>query len=960
MADKPKQIFPTEKDSRAKVNIDFDFQDNELNSYGNYTVNFKLFMLNERILNDKINETSNSTSSNDFLDVIASVPQITLAQSGRTSLYIEDVRIRNVVSHKPNKPSGVAQNIEFKVIEPFGTKFMDLIRISADNLGIENYSIIPWYLEVSFVGYKDGETLTTNISSKLKKLYRITITKIDMKVESQGSVYTLSAIESGHRFLNDISGRTEESMNLMIGAGEGEFIRIMKQFQDNAQKTALRLAVTDSHPLELPYFVFHEIKGSYASDTDDIKWEKLNFTTDPNFENKAGDYSKTSDDITGDIKQFTVPNRKRYPAIIQAMIAATNWGQDLILNQIFPKLDDVQDAKTNRDGRDPVSNEDKEKKHKLPPFLKFIKIVPEVFYLDYNLKVKDYNKIIIYNIYPYDGVSAWVKVMDDRIASMKDPRGTLRDLAQKKIQATAVRSVQKKYTYIFGRDNVDVEQMNLEYNTLFYSFIAPNSNFKSATNIGAASPLIESVDGKFAINSKQTDAFNAEDMEAALEALQSKIDELDNEINNVPVDDADAGTRRDATNDKTRELSRLQREQAALLFSLGPAVTAERARKRSLEEFKKGSTIFAEDIENKPQEGLNAVISTPVRAARYLSDSDLFTGLNLSKPQSTSVFNALANNIVQGGDLLQMELQIRGDPWWLGTSPAETFIVKGRTLFSNNIINLEKIKNLQKRTQALSFQGSIAKNNPDTLVKIRSQVDEIFNSLIQIPTDQILTDSDADNVNLQTNNIVRSSELPNADLNTGIERNKNELLTLYGQPMMLFQMYSPDVLATTEETGVASLTQNAMISGLWVVNEVETVFGTDGKFMQTLISVRDTTTSSLDIVENQKKDKSIDAVGDPALVSEGKVNKTAESIAVKRPREGPSQKGLLASAKRIDPSPADEAAQKKLIDSIPKAPARTSEDARKLAELSKLSFEEIRRRAQLRTLPLSRSQLPEE
>lgn len=954
-------ILSNKGDERVKIPIDFNFQENELDRYGNYTVNFKLFMLNERNLNDKINETKSSDNTNDFLDIIGSIPKITLAQSGRTSLYIEDVRIRNVVSHKPNRPAGVAQNIEFKVIEPFGTKFMDLIRTSADKLGIESYSKIPWYLELSFVGYKDGEFLTSNISTSLKKLYRISIIKIGMKVETQGTTYSLEAVEAGHRFLEDISGRTEEVMNLSIRSSKtGEFTSLMKKFQDEAQRIALRLAVIDSVPLELPYFVFHEIEGAYSPDVA-IKWESLRLTSNPNFDNKAGDYSSKLDTIgdgsSGELKKFSVPNRYRYPAIIQAMLAATDWGKIHILDKIFPKLDELQNAQDKNKSRN-------ERKHTLPPFLKFIKIVPEVIYLDYNLKVKDYNKIVIYNIYPYDGVNTWIKTMDDRIASMKDPKGTQRDLIRNKLQNTARRGVQKKYTYTFGRDNTHVEQMNLEYNTLFYSFIAPGNNFRSATYLGSASPLIESEDGRFHINNltSRIDTVSAKNMEEALARLQTKLNELDNFVGTFGDDGTEiTGAAARELEQAQRERTEVQRQRASLVFSLNPSILAERARKQSLIDHKKNPELFAEDIENPAKLGLNAVISTPLRAAGHLADSDLYTGTSLANPESTSVFNALANNIVQSGDMLQMELTIRGDPWWLGTSPAETFIIKGRTLLNSGIIDIEKIQSIQQKLQALIFQGSLLNDNSDVSSQINIEINEIFNTLVAIPTASTST-SDTEIGSKNTNNIIRSSATANADLNSGIERNKRELIALYGQPTMLFQMFSPDVLATTEDTGIASLTENAMISGLWIVNEVETVFGTDGKFMQTLISVRDTATSSVQIIETLKQNKPIDNVGDPSNTNERvKTDKDTVSVAAKNARVAPSRDTLLARAAITNPTPAETARRRELAALIPKAPGeRTSDDARKLEELSKLSLAEIRKLAQLRTLPRPPAQLPEE
>ena len=173
-------------------------QPNPLNDFYQSSYHFRLFTAGDL---DIIQQAGDGNISINVLSAIAggSVPQITIVETGVTGFNITEVDIETVEGQEISYQS--LTEITMTVVDPLGVSFLDGLYQAAVLAGMKNYTKGTFYLELTFTGYNtDGtwEGQPLNILSNLPNggrwIWAVQIKTIRTKINEGGGVFTLTLV----------------------------------------------------------------------------------------------------------------------------------------------------------------------------------------------------------------------------------------------------------------------------------------------------------------------------------------------------------------------------------------------------------------------------------------------------------------------------------------------------------------------------------------------------------------------------------------------------------------------------------------------------------------------------------------------------------------------------------------------------------------------------------------------
>jgi hypothetical protein len=171
--------------SRGRV---FKHVPNVLDQYANYTYHIRWS------LTDDIAGSSVQTP-----EEFRSVTKTVIAESGVTAGFnIIDFEINNLCSPDHRVRSMLHTDFKMTVKEPYGFSLVDRIYSLSRIMGVKNHLTNSSFIEIWFTGYKeDGTTATQEMSRALYKLFRVNVTKLESDTKSEGTTYNISGIVDG-------------------------------------------------------------------------------------------------------------------------------------------------------------------------------------------------------------------------------------------------------------------------------------------------------------------------------------------------------------------------------------------------------------------------------------------------------------------------------------------------------------------------------------------------------------------------------------------------------------------------------------------------------------------------------------------------------------------------------------------------------------------------------------------
>lgn len=170
---------------------------NILHEYANWTYKIAWYMLSPDGYNTMMGSGDPPTDKTLIARSGGVGKELNVAIAG--DVYFRNLRFTSAIG---NRQTGAATNnfeLEMTVVEPYGASLVgELAAMALNRTGQGSISPaeVPYLLEIDFAGYKDDGSMVPSIlgSKKGKKYIPVRIIDITMKLESAGSVYTISMV----------------------------------------------------------------------------------------------------------------------------------------------------------------------------------------------------------------------------------------------------------------------------------------------------------------------------------------------------------------------------------------------------------------------------------------------------------------------------------------------------------------------------------------------------------------------------------------------------------------------------------------------------------------------------------------------------------------------------------------------------------------------------------------------
>jgi hypothetical protein len=493
---------------------------NPLHSYATYTYGITLFVLSKDSYKELVNGTASSNWKPTY-SLISSggnfhgVP----GQSGsrhpafHDDFYFDNLRMSTIIGMNSDTRGTNAIDLSFTIIEPYGLTLLDrIIEVSLDKkVDSKNYLQQPYLLQVDFYGADELGKLHTPIP-ELQKRIPIKLLEMKIKVGSKGAEYAFKAVPFNHGAMLESTNSTPA--NFEIGAKTvGDFFGSMQQDDISAQVAAKDQARSDEilargivndddgNPLpgvgrvglggdekalaaaqktiNAPYSV-KSYAGAWnsfqqkAKDTEKIKVaNQIAFEIDPEIRDSdivdptKMPYARSKMEQGKEVDKSAAQSNN---AEVGAKTPANNFDPKQMLfnvtsgtsivdvvNLVLKNSDYIK-----RQVVDPLTD-----KNTLPEetTVKYFKVIPKVELLDFDAIRNDWGKKTTFYIKKYE----YFNSKHPNLPTAK-PRGAV-----------------KEYNYFYTGKNIDILELNIDFDTAYYTTIVVNREKAEATSgaIGA-------------------------------------------------------------------------------------------------------------------------------------------------------------------------------------------------------------------------------------------------------------------------------------------------------------------------------------------------------------------------------------------------------------------------------------------------------------------------------------------
>lgn len=186
--------------------------------------------------------------------------QRTRTASGVPEYFIDNFRMSSTIA--PNQKSG-NQNVfkfEFEVYEPYSMGlFLQSLQIAARRQGYVNYlQNAPYLLQLDFKGYDETGKL---LSSVKPKYFVLKLTKSNFEVEESGSRYQIEAVPYNSQGFSDVINTAFNDIKLVAGeqgtvleilkTGKGSLVEMLNENEKRLKDAGL-IGVTDVYDIQFP------------------------------------------------------------------------------------------------------------------------------------------------------------------------------------------------------------------------------------------------------------------------------------------------------------------------------------------------------------------------------------------------------------------------------------------------------------------------------------------------------------------------------------------------------------------------------------------------------------------------------------------------------------------------------------------------------------------------------------
>ncbi len=437
--------------------------ENPLNTQQSYTYHFRLFMTQDEDYLKNVKSDEGEIKPGDVFRALDDSPMRIIAESGVTAaLNIQDVKIESLVGPNMESTNTSVTSFIINLTEPMGTSLVETMRNAANDLDIRNMDKAPYFLELTFKGYdSQGGIISTDASSGQsglladeydnggRWLYQIKITDIETELTASGSTYTITALPF-NEFAFDPSCGTSPAGITITGATVKEMLtslaeqldknwRVYFQYETYTFDFDIRLVEGDASDDPGQYKIV--VPDETVEEVRNYRWEK-----------GAGQPT------------MTVNLGMEVSTIVETIMASTQEAKAkslaiLIEAEATMTQDEAKEASTKRasTGVD------------LYRSARMFRIEPDVEITGFNYINNIYTKKITYCVWPF--YTQAPVLSKTTAASARDPAVQSR-LFHELIDRGFFR---KKYDYLFTGMNTEVTRLDVRYN-LAWAAVLPSLN----------------------------------------------------------------------------------------------------------------------------------------------------------------------------------------------------------------------------------------------------------------------------------------------------------------------------------------------------------------------------------------------------------------------------------------------------------------------------------------------------
>lgn len=553
--------------------------------------------------------------------------EFVIAETGLTGMNLQEVLIDAVVGPNQNTKNAMTTNITIKIYEPYGAMLPDLLYQAAITKQIRNYLKAPWFLKLKLWGYDEAGKVQTIGDGWT---WQLTLIDVASSISESGSMHTITAMPMSEQALNN-----QYCMLPNTATGEGNTVGdALKKVVEQMNQAAIGDYGRSSTP-----FI------QYAVEAKDYPYDTKVGVKNP-FDHPITASNPTQSNqghASGhDTQRGQFPPGTDFPAVVDQVMARSETAIKMArLSRELPPTTGDDDEKTIRDIMSIMH-----------------RIDTKVEYGAYNPVQGDYSKKITYIIKPYSSLRI-LSSMGRAQKFDKDP-----NLNKKKAQFAKDNAfLKKQYDYIFTGLNTEVLKFDINVN-FTWAVAVP---MLQAQNTNNGTPAQVDLSKNAAATSQQNAALKVQ-----ITDTQTQLDELNKQDPNTLTEE-----QKTAKANLESNLNVIKAQKTAVENRLGQlqdqAIAAQPRRAPSTTgRITDGEDLVYENAQNDSYQGAeqNAASFLPITIAPDSSNPGLRAQGGTSEDNNgyKSVYGTLLNQLygTMDGNLQSIEIDIKGDPYWLG------------------------------------------------------------------------------------------------------------------------------------------------------------------------------------------------------------------------------------------------------------------------------------------------------
>lgn len=593
------------------------YLENPLNGFDIYTYNISLHQVNP--VNVKFLETA-----------IENGQTVLVADNSQESKYnitsMEQIFsvghsiVRDTFSHK----------FTMEVTEPNGSSFLnDLVTSAIVNLDCRNANTARYFLIIEFVGRAPNGA---SIRFPSKFLYPCLIQNIEMQVTGDGTKYNINLVSEGtygYSYLENVIKGTITVEAATVGEFITEFMRKFNLMMAREADANPNQALADTYVME------------FDAETGTTEWANWKIQ-----QADAG-LEQLGPSAIGDKIHFNIQNGSNVTDIVALVLRAT------------AEYKQIQTASGGTMKAAPSVPARPETLAELPVFHK---VISNVEYTLFDPRRGDWNRKITYRIKKHI-------VVDIPMNALQYNRA----ITDQQIQTRRVNNIigagllRKKYDYIFTGLNTEVLNFDIKFNRAYYVMSTVNKASVGDPNVVATRAGRNAPTQEAALAAIQEQNSIPAD---ALDIVNQRIDEISNQQlqlatarNRLVNSSRDAGgTLIEPTGDIATQIERIDEELTDLRNSMEQLLVrfseATNNNRAGITGRRVGDFIPAEEAESEVVQQLRFARDVVDDTETYGPEADLVGG--------QIQFGTVKANLENSSDLMNIEIHIKGDPYWFG------------------------------------------------------------------------------------------------------------------------------------------------------------------------------------------------------------------------------------------------------------------------------------------------------